>query len=112
MPNFLLSIEGNPFIIRFKTVCYLFNVLHHFGIEGNPFIIRFKTDLDYDRNDRRDSYGIEGNPFIIRFKTKSSGLTFSLNTSIEGNPFIIRFKTCKNFLLSPFPNTVLKVIHL
>ena len=41
------DIEGNPFIIRFKTKdikkccnnwCW--------NIEGNPFIIRFKTDMD------------------------------------------------------------------
>ena len=38
------SIEGNPFIIRFKTL-YLIGSIKDliFRIEGNPFIIRFKT---------------------------------------------------------------------
>ena len=38
------SIEGIPFIIRFKT--YFVNTLfdyNNFSIEGIPFIIRFKT---------------------------------------------------------------------
>ena len=38
------SIEGNPFIIRFKTpkeVVDLYTA--YISIEGNPFIIRFKT---------------------------------------------------------------------
>ena len=39
------SIEGNPFIIRFKTLQFviLFLVRIPLSIEGNPFIIRFKT---------------------------------------------------------------------
>ena len=40
------------------------------GIEGNPFIIRFKTVITPDSPG--SSGGIEGNPFIIRFKTPSS----------------------------------------
>ena len=39
----LYSIEGNPFITRFKTeenIRIYFDLL---GIEGNPFITRFKT---------------------------------------------------------------------
>ena len=36
------SIEGNPFIIRFKT-SFEENLTNNLGIEGNPFIIRFKT---------------------------------------------------------------------
>ena len=36
-------------------------------IEGNPFIIRFKTYWVYHSNFRTNN--IEGNPFIIRFKT-------------------------------------------
>ena len=41
---FDLNIEGNPFIIRFKTLwedsC---EFVTRPNIEGNPFIIRFKT---------------------------------------------------------------------
>ena len=41
---FTFSIEGNPFITRFKTSA---NTAQKFssqvGIEGNPFITRFKT---------------------------------------------------------------------
>ena len=37
------------------------------SIEGNPFIIRFKTIHDMKCNPK--TYSIEGNPFIIRFKT-------------------------------------------
>ena len=37
------------------------------GLEGNPFIIRFKTRFeDYPAEPFRS---LEGNPFIIRFKT-------------------------------------------
>ena len=41
-----LRIEGNPFIIRFKTL-NVHNIVCNFdfvSIEGNPFIIRFKTE--------------------------------------------------------------------
>ena len=39
-----ISIEGNPFIIRFKTLkTLLFLQNRPLSIEGNPFIIRFKT---------------------------------------------------------------------
>ena len=38
-------------------------------IEGNPFIIRFKTEGDEKAKEELDKWGIEGNPFIIRFKT-------------------------------------------
>ena len=42
--SLIVSIEGNPFIIRFKTMDYLKGRLELIeGIEGNPFIIRFKT---------------------------------------------------------------------
>ena len=43
--NLTGSIEGNPFIIRFKTQRLLYQVFLVFllSIEGNPFIIRFKT---------------------------------------------------------------------
>ena len=42
---FYFSIEGNPFIIRFKTSIRgtLYSSGHTKCIEGNPFIIRFKT---------------------------------------------------------------------
>ena len=41
----ILSIEGHPFIIRFKTSMELpfGSALMVSGIEGHPFIIRFKT---------------------------------------------------------------------
>ena len=39
-----LSIEGNPFITRFKTSKALSSAsVILCGIEGNPFITRFKT---------------------------------------------------------------------
>ena len=39
-----LRLEGNPFIIRFKTVRNKLHLLYlTLGLEGNPFIIRFKT---------------------------------------------------------------------
>ena len=37
------SIEGNPFIIRFKTFRSHIYYIRPQSIEGNPFIIRFKT---------------------------------------------------------------------
>ena len=41
----------------------------YYNIEGNPFIIRFKTlVLQYASKSDTCIY-IEGNPFIIRFKT-------------------------------------------
>ena len=40
------------------------------GIEGNPFIIRFKTKKTGDIV-KEEALSIEGNPFIIRFKTKA-----------------------------------------
>ena len=40
----MLSIEGNPFIIRFKTTCDKRTPEIIYSIEGNPFIIRFKTN--------------------------------------------------------------------
>ena len=39
------------------------------GIEGNPFIIRFKTKKTGDIV-KEEALSIEGNPFIIRFKSK------------------------------------------
>ena len=38
------------------------------SIEGNPFIIRFKTKITASTADG-NNLSIEGNPFIIRFKT-------------------------------------------
>ena len=45
--NVFGCIEGNPFIIRFKTPDSLepFRIASE-SIEGNPFIIRFKTELE------------------------------------------------------------------
>ena len=37
------NIEGNPFIIRFKTLSEIPDNEEKVNIEGNPFIIRFKT---------------------------------------------------------------------
>ena len=81
------------------------------SIEGNPFITRFKTLTKFIVDNR---LCIEGNPFITRFKTAiSSALTSTCSASIEGNPFITRFKTSR---LSPSKISsifsVLKVIHL
>ena len=39
----ILSIEGIPFIIRFKTQTLNLQNIHFQSIEGIPFIIRFKT---------------------------------------------------------------------
>ena len=54
----LMSLEGNPFIIRFKTILllilYEWNFYH--SLEGNPFIIRFKTEGAGD---------VEENPFEV-----------------------------------------------
>ena len=62
------------------------------NIEGNPFIIRFKTLSEIPDNEEK--VNIEGNPFIIRFKTQLYIIFFLyLFLHIEGNPFIIRFKT-------------------
>ena len=39
----LMGIEGNPFIIRFKTLLRMqICTVSLISIEGNPFIIRFK----------------------------------------------------------------------
>ena len=43
--------------------------LAYLSIEGNPFIIRFKTTNGLSIDLTALSIGIEGNPFIIRFKT-------------------------------------------
>ena len=42
-PMYYMRIEGNPFIIRFKTMICNFSQYPLVRIEGNPFIIRFKT---------------------------------------------------------------------
>ena len=42
-------------------------------IEGNPFIIRFKTE-DGTYLTTVPAISIEGNPFIIRFKTYSKSI--------------------------------------
>ena len=39
------SIEGNPFITRFKTSIYTKLDNLFVSIEGNPFITRFKTEI-------------------------------------------------------------------
>ena len=39
------SIEGNPFITRFKTITHSSFSALDIRIEGNPFITRFKTLL-------------------------------------------------------------------
>ena len=66
----------------------------HFYIEGNPFIIRFKTK--FCKHIASLNIYIEGNPFIIRFKTEDTQkYGVFKQTNIEGNPFIIRFKTWK-----------------
>ena len=69
------------------------------SIEGYPFIIRFKTDNDVlFENEFKITGGIEGYPFIIRFKTLHHlNLHFSNIWGIEGYPFIIRFKTVLAF---------------
>ena len=64
------------------------------SIEGNPFITRFKT------SDKLILYkslqlSIEGNPFITRFKTIDNKVLRLRYLCIEGNPFITRFKTTK-----------------
>ena len=40
-----LSIEGNPFITRFKTYLVQMKYQQLLCIEGNPFITRFKTQF-------------------------------------------------------------------
>ena len=55
---------------------YLILSLSKMSIEGNPFIIRFKTSEAYTV--KEDKLSIEGNPFIIRFKTMNSHLTLFL----------------------------------
>ena len=80
------------------------------SIEGYPFIIRFKTQL------LNFSYfpplSIEGYPFIIRFKTLILCIYPPLVISIEGYPFIIRFKTSNITSSTSFKFSVLRVIHL
>ena len=47
--------------------------MSQFCLEGNPFIIRFKTQSsNYTR--MYFSRSLEGNPFIIRFKTTTEKL--------------------------------------
>ena len=69
------SIEGIPFITRFKTIKNKYYTKFLISIEGIPFITRFKTltphELLYN-----GPLGIEGIPFITRFKTP---LTFRLS---------------------------------
>ena len=88
-------------------------LMKHISIEGNPFIIRFKTCLNTFFLTTEPS-GIEGNPFIIRFKTiRPVESDIKSNLSIEGNPFIIRFKTLGIDLgIDNLCTCVLKVIHL
>ena len=84
------------------------------SIEGNPFITRFKTSILNPLTTFK-LFSIEGNPFITRFKTyKVARLHISVTAgSIEGNPFITRFKTQEfmKYLYEITPQ-VLKVIHL
>ena len=45
-----MGLEGNPFIIRFKTKCCLQDFKNeNASLEGNPFIIRFKTQNTFPR---------------------------------------------------------------
>ena len=51
LPPGILSIEGYPFIIRFKTNPNIpLIVLSLLCIEGYPFIIRFKTSISSTLN--------------------------------------------------------------
>ena len=83
------------------------------SIEGYPFITRFKTKKKIKRA-RPIKPSIEGYPFITRFKT----LFLGWNTSppiigIEGYPFITRFKTqTLKSLVFQLLLRVLKAIHL
>ena len=43
------------------------------SIEGNPFITRFKTPTEYGDLEITINLCIEGNPFITRFKTAIAG---------------------------------------
>ena len=43
-----MSIEGNPFITRFKTIVSILSISPPYSIEGNPFITRFKTQYTYN----------------------------------------------------------------
>ena len=45
----------------------MLNVINH-SIEGNPFITRFKTQIE-EIGEEVVASSIEGNPFITRFKT-------------------------------------------
>ena len=76
-------IEGNPFIIRFKTfnTSIIFYFIFVLRIEGNPFIIRFKTGVAYKKGIIKE-VSIEGNPFIIRFKTSIIGFANFLTASV------------------------------
>ena len=64
------------------------------SLEGSPFIIRFKTTRAVT-GFQDPTLGLEGSPFIIRFKTKNGSLNPGIMRFIglEGSPFIIRFKT-------------------
>ena len=70
------SIEGIPFITRFKTIKNKYYTKFLISIEGIPFITRFKTltphELLYN-----GPIGIEGIPFITRFKTWKLDLLYS-----------------------------------
>ena len=71
--------------------------LKEMSLEGNPFIIRFKTFVAKFDGSTGVIASLEGNPFIIRFKTrKNFQLLNTLTLRLEGNPFIIRFKTLLN----------------
>ena len=65
----MISIEGYPFIIRFKTLLSFHIPPINLCIEGYPFIIRFKTPI-INNVFLTTCFGIEGYPFIIRFKTR------------------------------------------
>ena len=66
-----------------------------FSIEGIPFITRFKTFKVGRYPDDSTGFSIEGIPFITRFKTfyAMGDRGTPLDISIEGIPFITRFKT-------------------
>ena len=67
---FFISIEGHPYITRFKTYLEKLWKCIMIRIEGHPCITRFKTcNMGSDSYNYRKS--IEGHPYITRFKTVS-----------------------------------------
>ena len=64
-----------------------FSIMKPFSlsIEGNPFITRFKTSVIWVKSSRTCSDNrIEGNPFITRFKTlEYFSIKFSQDTVLK-----------------------------